>query len=94
MSDFQTRFGETLNQNIAAANAAHAALESLVPGLHPAHIRRMLNNISTLLGKVDRRQIAHPEFLAGSPNTVPERAIELAAGLASSLAAGPENFVQ
>lgn len=94
MSDFQARFGATLEQNISKINGSQAALQSIIPGLHPAHIRRLLNNISNLLGKVDRRQITHPEFLAGTPQSTPERAVELAAGIVPSIEGGPENFTQ
>ena len=94
MSDFQTRFNATLQQNITELNSKEKEFQSLIPGLHPAHIRRLLNNVSGLLGKVDRGQAHHPEFLAGNPKNVPERAVELAAGVSTSLAAGPESFVQ
>jgi hypothetical protein len=94
VSNFQAQFNATLEQNITAVNSIFADLQSLLPGLHSAHIRRLLNNVSSLLGKVDRQQVAHPEFLAGSPTNIPQRAVELASGIPSSVAAGAGNFLQ
>jgi len=94
MSDFQNQF----DQNVAAANsrvAEHAGeLNSLIPGLQAAQIRRLLTNISKMLGQVDRREAAHPEYLAGAPRSVPERAVELIASIAPSFDSGTPHFVQ
>ena len=94
MSDFQARF----DSHVAVANSAAAnnttSLEAHAVGMHPAHLRRMLANMSKMLGLVDRKSHKHPEFLASTPSIVPERAIELVAGIKPSLDAGIENFIQ
>ncbi len=94
MSDFQARF----DAQVAVANSAAAnnttALTSHAIAMHPAHLRRMLENISKMLGMIDRKSHKHPEFLASTPAIVPERAIELVAGIKPSLDAGVENFIQ
>lgn len=94
MSDFQNQF----DQNVTSANSRvveHAGeLNSLIPGLQAAQIRRLLTNISKMLGQVDRREAAHPEYLAGAPRSVPERAVELIASIAPSFDSGSAHFVQ
>lgn len=94
MTDYQSRF----DSHVAEANSAAAnhtvQLKEALPGMHPAHIRRLLSNISKLLGQVDRTEIKHPEFLAATPQIIPEKAIELAQGVRPSFDAGAQNFVQ
>lgn len=94
MSDYQSQF----DQYVAAANsriADHAGeLSPLIPGLQAAQIRRLLTNISKMLGQVDRKEAAHPEYLAGAPRSVPERAVELIASVAPSFDSGTAHFVQ
>lgn len=94
MSDFQSRF----DQHVAEANSAAAnnttALAAHALALHPAHIRRLLDNIRKMLGHVDRKKTKHPEFLAAAPTTIPEKAIELVASVKGSFDAGLEHFVQ
>lgn len=77
MSDFQNQF----DQLVAAANSAVADygedLDDVLPSLRPANIRRLLANISKLLGQVDRGEAKNPEYLAATPRSVPERAVAL-----------------
>lgn len=94
MSDYQAQF----DRLVTAANDALAEhtteLGVAVPGLHPSHVRRVFENISKMLGSVDRREAKHPEYLAASPRNTPERAIELVAGVPSSLETSTAQFVQ
>jgi hypothetical protein len=94
MSGFQARF----DSHIAVANSAAAnntvALQEHPIKMHPAHVRRLLANISRLLGLVDGNQAKHPEYLAGTPTMVPEKAIDLAASIKPSFDAGVEHFIQ
>src|SRR5690348_2909660 len=94
MSDLQTQF----DQLVAAANSAVAEdaedLEEVLSGLRPSNVRRLLANISKLLGQVDRGEAKNPEYLAGSPRSAPERAVELIASIPTSFNTGAEHFVQ
>lgn len=94
MTDFQAQFdGYVAEANSAAANKVIELKEAL-PAMHPAVVRRLLTNISLLLGKVDRKEIKHPEFLANAPQNIPERAVELASGIKPSFDEGVENFIK
>jgi hypothetical protein len=94
MADFKGRF----DAQIAVANSAAAnnttALQAHAIGIHPNHVRRMLENISKLLGIVDRKGHKHPEFLAATPTIIPERAIELVSSIKPNFDAGIESFIQ
>lgn len=94
MSDFQNQF----DQLVAAANSAVADygedLNDVLADLRPANVRRLIANISKLLGQVDRREAKNPEYLAGTPRSVPERAIELIASVPTSFNSGADHFVQ
>lgn len=94
MSDYQRQFDE----HVAAANsrvANHTTdLTNILPGLHPSQMRRLFENISKLLGNVDRREASHPEYLAATPRNIPERAVELIASVAPSFDSGAAHFVQ
>jgi hypothetical protein len=94
MASFQTRFDSHVADANGAAVANNAALLSHPIRLHAAHIRRLIANISKLLGMVDSNQAKHPEFLAATPTIVPEKAIELVAAVKPSIEAGSDNFVQ
>lgn len=94
MASFQTRFDSHVADANSAAVANNAALLSHPIRLHSAHIRRLIANISKLLGMVDSNQAKHPEFLAATPTIVPEKAIELVAAVKPSIEAGADDFVQ
>jgi hypothetical protein len=93
MADFKSRF----DAHIAVANSAAAnnttALQAHAISMHPNHVRRMLENISKLLGIIDRNGHKHPEFLAATPTIIPERAIELVASIKPNFDAGIESFI-
>ena len=94
MSDFQAQF----DAHFAVASSAIAnhtvELGDALVGLSPSSIRRLLTSISKLLGSVDRREAVHPEYLAGSPRNVPEKAVELISSVHSSFDSGVAHFIQ
>lgn len=94
MSDYQTQFDTHVAEaNSRVANHTVELGETLV-GLHPAQVRRLLANISKMLGQVDRKEARHPEYLAASPRSVPERAVELVASIPPAFDSGTAHFVQ
>lgn len=94
MSDFQAQFDSFVKAANDAVILHHAELQASVPGLFPSHFLRLITNISRLLGFVDRKQAAHPEYLAGTPRNITERAVETIAGVPVSFDSGILHFVQ
>jgi hypothetical protein len=94
MSDFQAQYDSYVKAANDAVILHNAELQASVPGMFPSHFRRLVTNISRLLGFVDRKQAAHPEYLAGTPRNIPERAVEVIAGVPVSFDSGILHFVQ
>jgi hypothetical protein len=94
MSDYQAQFDAHIKAATDAFTGHAAEVLTIIPGLYSSNFRRLLSSISRLLGFIDRRQAAHPEYLADTPRNVPERAVETAAGVPSSLESGAAHFVQ
>ena len=94
MSDFQSRFDSLLAEANSAVSNNTMALREALPGMHPNHVRRLLAHTSKMLGLIDKGDAQHPEYLAGSPLILPERAIQATSRIKGSFENGVEHFLQ
>jgi hypothetical protein len=93
VATYKSAFDAQLAEANSALSNNGTALQSALPGMHYAHVRRLLTSISALLGRVDQGLHKHPEFLAGSP-TIPNLAVQLVSSIKPNLDVGVDSFVQ
>lgn len=94
MSDYKVRFDAHLAAATSAALNRTTALRDGHFGMHPNHVRRTLENISKLLGRVDAGSADNPEYLALQSSDVPERSIDLISQIPNSLNDGIDTFTK
>lgn len=94
MSDYKIRF----DAHVAAATSAvlnkTTAIRDGHFGMKPDDVRRLLERIGNLLGRVDEKKFEHPEYLSLVSSNVPEKAIELISQMPNSLSDSVESFTK
>lgn len=94
MAGYQSRFDEHSADARRSFVAHGLAIRTIIPRMYGTDFDRLVKSLSSLLEKVDRGRVDHPEYLAHTKGTIAEQAVSLIASVPSALESGPEFFVQ
>jgi len=93
MTNYRERFDSHLAEANSEISNAITDFDLVVPNLRPSSIKRLLAQISRLLGRLDREGAKFPEFLVDTEGSIPEQVIQEVANIRASLSSGAEQFI-
>lgn len=94
MSNYEARFSELASEARRVFLNNGTAIREQIPRLFSTDFERLLKSISDLLGKVDKGNVDHPEYLAHSNGHLGDYTITLLDNFETSFANGPSHFLQ
>lgn len=94
MSNFQARFDEASPEARRSFASHNDAIRQSIPRFYVKDFDRLLKSISSLLEKIDKGHIDHPEFLAGTSGNMAELAVTLVLGTPAAIENGADHFLQ
>jgi len=94
MSHYKDQFDSHLAEAVSAASNVITDFDFLVPGLRPSAVKRLLNNISKLLGRIDKDGCPYPEYLIDESGSIPDQVIKEVAKFKNAVSSGAESFLE